>query len=178
MWSVNLTSGEGVSLALWVPAVPVWRSRSSWFTASLSDVFLFGVQGQRGLRPRRGEAAAHGTSRSGRHLLWKLSHHAGLEIRKWNSACTLWWWFLTFSTLSLRKSVQFQFFYLVSNWTVCVRSALSLAGTSFWAESEVQGGEVHHRAVPHDKGQRLGLRGAFNLHSWLFQQKKLHPLWG
>lgn len=33
------------------------------------------------------------------------------------------------------------------------------AGTSLRAESEVQGGEVYHRAVPHDKGQRLGLRG-------------------
>lgn len=69
-------------------------------------------QGERRLWSCGGEAAAYRTSRSCRHLLWKLSHHFGLEI-----------------------------------WT------------SLWAESEVQGGEVYHRAVPHDKGQRLGLRG-------------------
>lgn len=49
------------------------------------------------------------------------------------------------------------------------------AGTSLWAESEVQGGEVYHRAVPHDKGQRLGLRGEIFifLHDFF---KRLHPL--
>lgn len=56
------------------------------FSETLRSRCLFAVflQGERGLRPSGGEAAAHRASRRRWHLLWKLSHHPGVEIREFN----------------------------------------------------------------------------------------------
>lgn len=54
---------------------------------------------------------------------------------------------------------------------------LPSAGTSLWTESEVQGGEVHHRAIPHDKGQRLGLRRKSSFFFMTFSKSCIPLTW-
>ena len=42
--------------------------------------------------------------------------------------------------------------------SVCFCSLpVSSAGACIWKQSEIQGGQIHHRAGPHDQGQRLGV---------------------
>lgn len=58
----------------------------------------------------------------------------------------------------------------------CVTNCLLLcAGTSLWTQSEIQRGEVHHWALPHDKGQRLGLKKEKLPTLWLFKENGCMP---
>lgn len=79
--------------------------------------------------------------------------------------CHIEWWQATLILIKLESLSRYTLIYFLI--TVVY---LPSAGTSLWAESEVQGGEVYHRAVPHDKGQRLGLRGKSSSCSMTFSK--------
>lgn len=55
---------------------------------------------------------------------------------------------------------------------------ISFAGTSIWNESKVQGGQVHYRALSHDKGQWLGLKGKSSALFMTFSKVASPPLKG
>lgn len=64
-----------------------WALGFRWLNANVKTKgWLFDtralLQSERGLWTCRGEASAHRTACSRWHLLWKLSHHTGLEICK------------------------------------------------------------------------------------------------
>lgn len=100
------------------------------------------IQGKRWLRSSRGANPVDRIARSGWHLLRVLQDYPWMEICKFK----------------MRQTDE--------NWPYVKMQSFLISGTRIWVESEIQRGQIHNRAGPHDKRKWVGVNGWKRWSEW------------